>query len=288
MKVSKFLISDKTRWIAALDLLLIVVLAWVCAGFFWQLFAPHSPQVRLTPSVQAPRSASMQWSGARTWFGSGASNAGASNLSAQLIAVIAGGDDYSAAIFTGLDASMPTAVKVGQELKPGIKLTRVERDHVELLEHGTTSRLLLQGANASAVAIAGAVPGGVNGGRATGGMAAPPQAPPGDGAATEGPSSTLTRGQLASAMQNANISDWAKGISTASVGGIQIDNPSQQPFAGPLGLQSGDVLKSVNGANLAQNTDISTLYTAFSQQSQVQLVLIRHGNLLRLRYQIQP
>ncbi|GGP18051.1 type II secretion system protein N [Silvimonas iriomotensis] len=268
-----------------LDVLLVVALAWACAGLFWQLFAPRSPQVRLAPAVEAPRSAQMQWAGARTWFGSGAQDAGESNLSAQLIAVIAGGDNYSAAIFTGLDASMPTAVRVGQELRPGVKLTRVERDHVELDERGQSSKLMLQGASAPAVAAmpAGRPP------VAGGAVQAPPVAPPtAGGSISEGPSATLTRGQLAAAMQNANISDWAKGISSAAGGGIQIDNPSQQPFAGPLGLQNGDVLKSVNGANLTQNTDISTVYTAFSQQSQVQLVLLRHGSLLRMHYQIQP
>ncbi|MBB5189561.1 type II secretory pathway component PulC [Silvimonas terrae] len=268
-----------------LDIVLVVALAWACAGLFWQLFAPHSPQVRLMPAVEAPRSAQMQWAGARTWFGSGTQDAGESALSAQLIAVIAGGDSYSAAIFTGLDASSPTAVRVGQDLRPGVRLARVERDHVELDEHGQTSKLMLQGASAPAAATPPA------GGPAVG--AAPPPPPAGQagaigGAISEGPSSTLTRGQLAAAMQSANISDWAKGITSAAGGGIQIDNPSQQPFAGPLGLQSGDVLKSINGANLTQNTDISSVYTAFSQQSQVQLVLLRHGSLLRMHYQIQP
>ncbi|GGP24911.1 hypothetical protein GCM10010971_07300 [Silvimonas amylolytica] len=262
-------------------MLLVIALAWACAGLFWQLFAPHSPQVRLAPAVEAPRSAQMQWAGARTWFGSGAQDAGESNLSAQLIAVIAGGDSYSAAIFTGLDASMPTAVKVGQELRAGVKLTRVERDHVELDERGQISKLMLQGASAPAVAAMPVA-------RPVVGAAPPAAAPAVGGSISEGPSSTLTRGQLAAAMQSANISDWAKGISSAAGGGIQIDNPSQQPFAGPLGLQGGDVLKSVNGANLTQNTDISTVYTAFSQQSQVQLVLLRHGSLLRMHYQIQP
>ncbi len=283
MKFSKISAIDKSRWVGALDIVLVAALAWACAGLFWQLFAPRSPQVRLMPAVEAPRSAQMQWVGARTWFGSGAQDAGESALSAQLIAVIAGGDSYSAAIFTGLDASSPTAVRVGQDLRPGVKLARVERDHVELDEHGQTSRLMLQGASAPMAAkppVGGPVVG----------AAPPPPAPAGavGGAISEGPTSTLTRGQLAAAMQSANISDWAKGISSAAGGGIQIDNPSQQPFAGPLGLQGGDVLKSINGANLTQNTDISSVYTAFSQQSQVQLVLLRHGSLLRMHYQIQP
>ena len=273
------------------ELVFAVMLAWMGAGLFWQLFAPRSPQVRLAPPVQALPAQQVAWNSAPTWFGqSAAAPTGPSTLSAQLIAVIAGGDSYSAAIFTGLGAE-PVAAKVGQELQPGVKLLKVTRDHAEVDNGGRTENIPLQGADASAPAMGGAPAAGglpAGGPAIAPGIAAKPATAASEPVATDGASSTVTRGQLAAAMQNGNISDWAKGIGNAPGGGIQIDNAAAQPFAGPLGLQNGDVLKSINGQSLNQTSDISTLYTLFSQQSQVALVVVRHGNNLRLRYQIQP
>ena len=268
-----------------LELVFAVMLAWAGAGLFWQLFAPRSPQVRLAPPVQAMPSQQMAWNNAPVWFGQSAvAPTGPSTLSAQLIAVIAGGDRFSAAIFTGLGTE-PVAAKVGQELQPGVKLVKVTRDHAEIDNGGRAETLRLVGQDASVpqgVLPAGgpALPPGI--------LAKPVAAAAPENAATEGASATVTRGQLAAAMQNGNISDWAKGIGNAPGGGIQIDNAAAQPFAGPLGLQNGDVLKTINGQALNQTSDISTLYTLFSQQSQVAMVVVRHGNNLRLRYQIQP
>ncbi|KPC50305.1 type II secretion system protein N [Amantichitinum ursilacus] len=288
-----------------LELVLLVVLAWTGAGLFWQIFAPHSPQVRLAPPIQPLPAQQMAWNNAPVWFGQAAVATGPTTLAAQLIAVIAGGDSYSAAIFTGLGPD-PVAAKVGQELQPGVKLLKVTRDHVEVDNGGHTENIPLQGADASAAAAAGAQTGDpaqmqmqpvMTNAPPGGGPAIPPGIPGVEPAkptaaaassATQGSSSTVTRGQLAAAMQNGNVADWAKGIGNANGGGIQIDNAAAQPFAGPLGLQNGDVLKSINGQNLNTTSDISTLYTQFSQQSQVALVVVRHGSNLRLSYQIQP
>ncbi len=123
---------------------MLVVLAWMGAGLFWQIFAPRSPQVRLAPPVQPLPAQQMAWNNAPVWFGQAAVATGPTTLAAQLIAVIAGGDSYSAAIFTSLGAE-PVAAKVGQELQPGVKLLRVTRDHAEVSHNGRTENIPLQG-----------------------------------------------------------------------------------------------------------------------------------------------
>nr|WP_145927246.1 type II secretion system protein N [Jeongeupia sp. USM3] len=190
--------------------------------------------------MSAPAAGVQVWTGAPSWFGAGEATAATSSLSARLIAVVAGDARSSAAVFTGLEASA-VALRVGDDLQPGVRLVQVARDRVELERNGRREVLMLDGRDASAAA-------------------------PGLPAAAEPAAQTLYRGQLAATMQAGNIADWARGLAPAPGGGILVNDPAQQPLARSLQLQAGDVLKSVNGQNLAQPADMSLLFTAFSQQ----------------------
>ncbi|AOX98988.1 type II secretion system protein N [Jeongeupia sp. USM3] len=245
-----------------LEIALVLVIAWVAAGVFWQLFAPRHAGPRLVPPLSAPAAGVQVWTGAPSWFGAGEATAATSSLSARLIAVVAGDARSSAAVFTGLEASA-VALRVGDDLQPGVRLVQVARDRVELERNGRREVLMLDGRDASAAA-------------------------PGLPAAAEPAAQTLYRGQLAATMQAGNIADWARGLAPAPGGGILVNDPAQQPLARSLQLQAGDVLKSVNGQNLAQPADMSLLFTAFSQQAQIRLSVLRGGVPTTLQYQIQP
>ncbi|HSC80341.1 MAG TPA: hypothetical protein VLC08_08305, partial [Chitinolyticbacter sp.] len=106
--------------------------------------------------------------------------------------------------------------------------------------------------------------------------------------AVVGPKLTVTRGVMADAMQGLNIADWNKGLAAVQGGGIRITDASTQPFASLLQLQNGDVLKQANGRMLADVSDMSLVYSQFSQLSQVSLQVLRNGSLVNLQYQIQP
>ncbi|BCL74918.1 hypothetical protein JHS3_06540 [Jeongeupia sp. HS-3] len=260
--------------IPVMELGLVLLIAWLAAGFFWQLFAPRSTAPSLTPPLPPPPARVRAWNGASSWFGvSGANEAAASTLSARLVAVIAGDDRSSAAIFTGIEASA-VALRVGQSLQPGVQLVRVARDRVELDRQGKREVLMLDGRDASEPGVSGSAP--------------TSRSAPGAAPAIDVPVATLFRGQLAATMQAGNIADWAKGLAPSPGGGILIADPAQQPLAKSLQLQAGDVLKAVNGQNLSQPADMSLVFTAFSQQAQIRLSVLRGGVPTTLQYQIQP
>ena len=269
-----FRLPALTTLIAKIQPLLLCLLLWLLAGLFWRVFEPGSSALRLILPLETSAHRQQDFSVAQDWFGNDTSKvAEVATIQAKLLAVIAGKNGYGAAIFTGLEASA-VAAKVGQTLQGNIKLVEIAADHVVLDDNGRRQTLMLEGHNAPLAAVAG-------GGTTT---AAP-------GSSSSAPSVTqtaLSRGQLAGAMQGANVADWAKGLSSYREGGIQIDNIAAQPFSRLLQLQNGDVIKTINGQNLAQVADISLIYTVFSQQPQVLLVVLRNGSSVNLQYLIQP
>ncbi|KAF0814275.1 hypothetical protein IGB42_01174 [Andreprevotia sp. IGB-42] len=264
--------------VRVLEACTVIAIAWVLAGLFWQVPGARGNTLRLTPAALPPKAVELPWTRAQQWFGAAQASAEpqASTLSAQLLAVFAGNDRESVAIFSGIEASS-VAVRVGAELQPGVKLVRVASDHAQIERNGVREDILLaQPAGGSPVNLQG------------GNVAAPVAPRSGEPAPVDALPVTIARGQMAAAMQTGNIADWAKGLALAKDGGLQIDNVAQQPFAKVLNLQNGDVIKSVNGKPLTQLSEISFLYTVFSQQSQVALIVQRHDNPVQLRYQIQP
>jgi general secretion pathway protein C len=270
--VKAFRLSHLTILIAKVQPVLLCILLWLLAGLFWRVFEPSPQALRLILPAEISAQKTQDFSTAQDWFGNDKSAAPVvSTIQAKLLAVIAGQNGYGAAIFTGLEASA-VAAQVGQSLQGNIKLVEIASDHVVLDDNGRRQTLMLEGHN-TPVATVGST------------QAAAPNSAPAAAVATQ---TTLSRGQLAGAMQGANVADWAKGLSTYREGGIQIDNIAAQPFSRLLQLQNGDVIKTINGQNLAQVADISLIYTVFSQQPQVLLVVIRNGSSVNLQYLIQP
>ena len=99
---------------------------------------------------------------------------------------------------------------------------------------------------------------------------------------------TLSRGQLLSIVQGGNVSNWTNGLSTASEGGIRVDDATIHPMSKPLQLRTGDILKSINGTQIKDVSDISLFIQAFGQLSAVDLEIVRDGLTLTQHYDIQP
>ncbi|UXY14417.1 hypothetical protein N8I74_13965 [Chitiniphilus purpureus] len=263
---------------ALAELALAGALAWVCAGLLWRLVAPASPDLRLT---QPPEPAVQQrpaWVYAPTWFGSAGTAAAPTSLAAKLVAVIAGGEGFSAAIFTGF-GPVALAARPGDALQDGVTLLAVERDRARVDNRGRTEEIPLEGADK------GILPG-------TGNIGGGPPPDSGTPSPSQSPASAqqlkITRGVMADAMQSMNIADWSKGLAVSPEGGIYLMDTRQQPFAGLLQLQDGDILKRANGRTLADTSDMSLVYSLFSQQNQVTLEVVRSGSPVTLQYQIQP
>ncbi len=269
-----FRLSHLTTLITKVQPVLLCVLLWLLAGLFWRVFEPSPRALRLILPLEISAQRAQDFSAAQDWFGSDTSQATiVSTLQAQLLAVIAGQKGYGAAIFTGLEASA-VAAQVGQTLQGNIKLIEIAADHVVLDDNGRRQTLMLEGYNSLPVLASVAL--------------LPAVSTSNVPAAAVAAQATLSRGQLAGAMQGANVADWAKGLSTYREGGIQIDNIAAQPFSRLLQLQNGDVIKTINGQALAQVADVSLIYTVFSQQPQVLLVVLRNGSSVNLQYLIQP
>ncbi|WP_169338603.1 type II secretion system protein N [Chitiniphilus shinanonensis] len=262
------------RLVRGAEVVLVAALAWVAAGLLWRVAAPPSPDLRLTQPPAPPAQQAFAWSNAPNWFGNAATSATATTLSAKLLAVIAGGEGFSAAIFTGFGAG-PLAARPGDTLQDGVKLLAVERDRARIDNHGRIEEVPLEGLDKAMPGIGAPQPPDV--------VAVAPQSPSGPAQQMK-----VTRGVMADAMQNMNIADWSKGLANAPDGGIFISNARQQPFAEVLQLQDGDILKRANGRPLGDTADMSLVYSQFSQTSQVTLEVVRNGGLVVLQYQIQP
>ncbi|WP_187360151.1 type II secretion system protein N [Chitinolyticbacter meiyuanensis] len=294
MNVPAFLRLRNRTLVTAAELILVVALSWLLAGLFWRIAAPSSPDLRLSQPAEAPVARSGGWMNAPGWFGQAQTQqtAVASTLSIKLVAVIAGGEGFSAAIFTGVG---PTALaaRPGDELQPGVKLLAVERDRARVDNGGRSEDIMLEGREqAAAIPAAGntmpAPSGDTPADVIANAEAAAVAAQMSPQSAATGPQLKVTRGVMAEAMQGLNIADWNKGLAPAQGGGIRITNASTQPFASLLQLQNGDVLKQANGRALGDVSDMSLVYSQFSQLNQVTLQVLRNGSLVNLQYQIQP
>ncbi|XZG71626.1 type II secretion system protein N [Chitinibacteraceae bacterium HSL-7] len=261
-----------------LEWALLAGLLWMLAGLFWQFFVPRSADLRLeAPPILAAHSAG--WQVAPTWFGA-PSRQSAAPSTVRLVAVIAGGERYSVALLAVADGSV-LAYKPGDEVEPGMTVETVAARHVTLLRNGVRMDVRLpeqesSGAmlNTSPTAVTGAASSLSD---AAGGMAAIPAQ-----------SVTVTRSVLAGAMQGLNLAEWSKGLAPVAGGGIRVTDVSAQAFARMLQLQNDDELLRVNGRQLTDVNDMSTLYSLFSQVNEVKIDLRRSGAPLQLNYRIEP
>lgn len=260
----------------AVNLGLLACLAWQASALGWLVLAPRplpplaappEPGVAAMPSDPGPL--------ARLFNAAAGGPEQPSSLNLKLKGVIAARGDWPAVAVLMVAGGKENAFKAGDEVEAGARLAEVNGDHVIIDNRGRRERVELDSKPAPVLT---AIP------SAPGAMAPPTMAPPGAG----GDERALSRRVLAAGLQGLNISDWSRGIADAPSGGIAIDNVGAQPLAPMLGLQNGDVLKVVNGAPLAKTSDISSVYAAFSRDSQVTLVVARNGTPSTLRYRIQP
>ncbi|MGQ5524004.1 type II secretion system protein N [Chitinimonas sp. PSY-7] len=277
--------------------LLVLLTAWLAAGFLWQLFAPKSPLPVAAPNEAPVVQASTDMSALNALFGEQAkTEVSLSSLGLKLRGVIATASP-AAAIFERSGASA-LAVKTGEEVEPGVRLVEVAGDHALLDNRGRRERIDLD-AKPAAQGVSPYAPPQVDTEMEEGPPSLPPRMPEpittsraaNMGATTQsrgGENLVISRQALAAGMQNLNINDWVRGLSDAPGGaGLLVDNAAAQPLAGPLGLQSGDVLTKVNGSPLKHATDVSALYSAFSRSNTVNIELLRNGTPMNLRFSIE-
>ncbi|MEW9897870.1 type II secretion system protein N [Chitinivorax sp. PXF-14] len=271
---------------------LVLLIAWMAAGLTWRVVAPKPPATEARPSATVAVVAAgtlPDLSAVAMLFGATGpvgdpNQVVPSTLGIKLRGVIAAhGDRPAAATFVGADPK-EIAVKVGDEIQPGVKLLEVNADYVIVQHNGRRERIDLDakpalqiGGVAMQPAPAPAGPAGM-----MPGTAMPAGAPPGLMPLT------VPRAALVGAMQNGNIAEWAAGLRPDTAGGIRIEGGGAQALVSALQLRDGDVLRRINGAQLARPGDITLVYNEFTQKNKVQLDIVRNGRPVTLDYTLQP
>ncbi|WP_027469403.1 hypothetical protein [Deefgea rivuli] len=246
----------------------VALLIWLGAGLVWQLLSPtpHSAALRL--AQEAPKSFNPD-AVLRLFKSSTTTTVANEAGSLTLKALISGHSGI--AIIEGLEASA-VAVKVGGDLGQYGTLLATNRDHIVLEHQGVQRKVYLP---ASAVASSNNAP-----------ITVQPTAVAVSNPVS--PSITLTRGQLTGILQGGNLANWSKGLNTSAAGGIVVEQASQQQLAQVLQLRDGDILKAINGRPLNKLDDLSLLYGAFSQQTNLTLQIQRQDQPQSISYTVNP
>lgn len=250
-----------------LEALLILLLLWQLAGLFWQVAVPGAKHGSLAMPTAVPAGRSLSPQALQDWFAPARTTGAAEPVSdLQLLAVVSG---MRGVAVLGAGQASTVAVRVGEEIRPGSRLLGVSASSVEIEQNGQRIQLALksQGASQPAALV----------------VAVQPAPQP---AAAQ--NFSLTRGQLTRIISGTNLADWSTGLSTYRDGGIMLENLARQPLMQALQLRPGDVMKQVNSRPIRQLSDISLLHNQLSQQTSVELAILRDGSLQTLHYKIQP
>jgi general secretion pathway protein C len=251
---------------------LVVVLAALLAKWTWVFVAP-------APSAApAPAAAAIDLAAVASLFGGEApagQAAGGNASGLRLKGVVAPTPaTIGSAVFSvgGRDV----AVNLGTELQPGVRLVEVQPDHAVVSRAGVRERVDLDARHASASRATGA-----STGRKAAGFRLP---------VTRSGSNAyaFSRKDLENALKDPAQLGYLGRIGTPKGGGVRLDEAPPGSLAARLGMQPGDVIRRVNGQNIASAGDLARLYQQFANTSLIQADILRGGSSVRLSYAIKP
>jgi general secretion pathway protein C len=258
--------SPSRRGDTLLLAILVMVLAWQLAYWTWRFIAPP----RAVAAATSASTADVDLALIASLFG--ASRAGPSSGSLRLKGVIAPTPGTTAgAIFAGPNGK-EIAVLPGGEAAPGVKLAEVFPDHVIVTRNGVRERIDLDTSRPTRAAATN--------GAATRGFHL-------DVARTGQNDFSFARHDLDEALRDPNQLNYLGQIGVAPGGGVQLNAAPAGSLASKLGLQSGDVIRRVNGQPIASQGDLARLYQQFATTNTIQAEIERGGKVVRLSYRIQ-
>ena len=250
---------------------LLVVLAWQLAYWFWRFSAPPPrPAVGAEPASVDPAAIARLF-GAAPPAGSTATASASSGL--RLKGVVAPTPGVAASAIFSTGSGRDIAVYIDREVQPGVKLVEVHPDHAVVSRNGARERIDLEAARSVAKA-------------------------PAAGARTQGfriniartgtNSFALSRKELDDALRDPNQLNYLGQIGQPPGGGVRMDAAPPGSLAQKLGLQPGDVIRKVNGQVVASPGDLARLYTQFATLSAITAEVQRGGSTVQLAYSINP
>lgn len=259
-----------------LTAVLVIVLGWQLAWWTWHFI---TPSLRTDALINLPGALPDIALGRQLFGDAGpATNAVAANTTAPTNIRLKGvfavdGKTLSAAVLNlgGRDQ----AVKLGQELSPGVSLAEVQADYVVINRGGIGERIDLDRYDARAAKPAGAA------------ITAPVTQFRLNVAATGANAYALSRQELNSVLQDPRQMAFTGRIGAAASGGVRVEDAPTGSLLDKLGIKTGDIITGLNGQPVNSPGDLARLYQQFGTLSSIRAEVRRAGSPVMLSYTIQ-
>jgi type II secretion system protein C len=250
----------RTPWLSVplLSLLLLLALAALLAHWTWRFAAPRPPAAAADARAEVRLGAALETLRAARLFGAAEGTDTAAErettLNLKLRGVFAALGGLPALAILAVDGQ-DQAVATGKEVQPGVVLDAVAADHVILLNRGARERLELEEMGRPLTLASGDIP--------------------------------LTRQEVSLALANPQSLGVQVKSGSGPQAGLVLTRVSADGVAARLGLQSGDVLRMVNGSPVANVQDLAQQLAGTENVQRVTLVGERQGKPLNLSYSLQ-
>ena len=257
------------RFGAIVTFALVLVLAWQLAHWTWVFVAP-APSAGVQPGAPA-----LNLPAIAKLFGAappGGNPALVSSGTLKLKGVIAPDAGPAASAIFSTGSGKDIAVFVDRDVQPGVKLVEVKPEYAVISRGGVRERIELEAPRP--IGKSGAATARAQGFRIN--------------VAKSGNNFTVSRKELDEALKDPAQLGYLGQIGVPPGGGVRMDSAPAGSLAAKLGLQSGDVIKKVNGQAVASTGDLARLYQQFATTSLIQAEVQRGTATVQLSYAIQP
>jgi len=253
---------------AAASVAALLSLSWALAQGTWRIAQPGSPAV--TRAAAEPLDLSVLTRA--QLFGQPAApqsevSLSPTNLNLTLTGVMARSVGGCALVI--VQGQPESAFCAGEELTPGVRLEKVERDHIVIARNGSLETVPLKDLDKHANLIA-------------------PPPPPTTGPIVQptGTGAVVDRRQLQQQMGKPEFLSQALIVPNPS-GGFLVRQIQPGSLYEKLGLHPGDVIKNVNGQALTSMDDVMRLYQQFGSAQRVLVEVQRQGRNETLYYDMR-
>ncbi len=257
--------------------ILVIALGLQLAWWGWHFLTPAPHSIVPNPSTGAALDdfvLSRRLFGGSGSGGDGEQATAAAASDIRLKGVFAvDGETLSAAVVNW--AGKDQAVRLGQELMKGATLAEVHADYIVVARNSGRERIELDKFRVAAVSANSSAKSAAAGGAFRLNVTA------------SGGGYSLSRQELNGVLQDPRQMEFLGAIGVAPGGGVRIDGAGANTLAGKLGLQSGDVISSINGQPVNSAGDLARFYSQFATLSAVRLEVKRAGSPTVLNYTIQ-
>ena len=241
------------------NLLLLLTLAALLAHWTWRFAAPVPPQPAADARADIKLGADLASLRAARLFGAAAGEAGApveqvTSLNLKLHGVFSSLGSLPAMAILGVDGQ-DQAVAPGNEIVPGVVLGAVAPNHVILLNRGVRERLDLEAVGLPLALAGGDIP--------------------------------VTRQQIDQALANPQTLGVQAQMGTGPLASLVLTQVDGNGLAARMGLQSGDMLRMVNGSPVSNVQDLARQLSGMAGVERVTLVGERQGKPLTLSFRLQ-